>query len=375
MNIQLRDYMRLYKSESFFLGTVFCIAAILFSSCAKPAGESDENYNSLFSVTPKVLKAGVSGGEFAIDYAISGPMEGGVAQVTAGSPWIHVRSVYNSEFTCTVDANDSGRDRTGKISLRCSGTKPLDLMVIQGTGGGDSPIYRNFRIEVSDVTTSTCRVQVTPVDAGKTYIWTPVRVADYEKETPEKLIKACIEQAESLAVTAGTTPDKFLSSGALDTQKLEASMRPQLFDRTDYYLAVFDISYDKSTKKFSYSGDIDLLRFRTLSAPASDMKFEIRYDNGTLIIQPDKADETYVFNYVTKEAWESVDPDYAAQYYILYASKKGSLEVCQNLLRKDLTQDTEMERGTEYVAFAVGYHVSETDGGLTTEVNYIEFTY
>lgn len=365
--------MRQHRAESI----LFCIAALIFGillpSCTKSSGEGGEDYSSSFNVNPKVLKAGVAGGEFFVDYGISGPMEGGVAEVTADSPWIHVRSVYNSEFVCSVDPNETGKDRTGRIRLSCRQTRPLDLMVIQGTGGGET-IYSNYKIEVSDITTSTCRVRVTPVDAGKTYIWTPVRKIDYEKGTPEEHIKACIDRVEELAVRAGSTPDKFLASGILDTDLLEEDNRPALFDRTDYYLTVFDISYDKSTKKFSYSGKIDLLEFRTLSAPASDMKFEILYSDGAVTVRPSKSD-TYIFNYVLKEAWDSVDPDYAAHYYITYFSTSGSLEIHSGTYRADLTGDKDMVKGEKYVAFAVGYRDSAVDGGLTSEVNYIEFTY
>lgn len=365
--------MRQHRAESI----LFCIAALIFGillpSCTKSSGEGGEDYSSSFNVNPKVLKAGVAGGEFFVDYGISGPMEGGVAEVTADSPWIHVRSVYNSEFVCSVDPNETGKDRTGRIRLSCRQTRPLDLMVIQGTSGGET-IYSNYKIEVSDITTSTCRVRVTPVDAGKTYIWTPVRKIDYEKRTREEHIKSCIDRVEEYAVQAGTTPDKFLVSGFLDTDLLDADLRPDLFDRTDYYLTVFDISYDKGTRKFSYSGKIDILEFRTLSAPASDMKFEILYSDGAVTVRPDKSD-SYIFSYVTKEAWDSVDPEYAAHYYVTYSSKSGKLEIHSDTYRADLTTDSTVERGTKYVAFAAGYRDSAVDGGLTTEVNYIEFTY
>lgn len=366
--------MRLHKAAEFFIVTAAALTGALSVSCTKPSGDSSEDYNSSFSASPKVLKAGADGGEFTVEYGISGPMEGAVAEVTADSPWIQVRSVYNSEFICAVDPNGTGQDRTGKIRLGCSRTRPLEIMVIQSAGGGQTPIYSNYKIEVSGITTSTCRVKVTPVDAGKTYIWTPVRKIDYEKGTPADHIRSCIEQVEGWAVQLGSTPDKFLSSGNLDTDLLSASQRPSLFDRTDYYLTVFDISYDKATKKFSYSGKIDLLKFRTLSAPSSDMKFEILYSDGAVTVRPSKSDK-YIFNYVSKDAWDSVDPDYAAHYYISYFSTSGSLETHSDTYRVDLTKDSTMERGKKYVAFAAGYRDSADDGGLTTEVNYIEFTY
>lgn len=367
--------MRFLRTNSFFLCVALAVAGIVLLSCTKSSGEDEGDYNSSFYVKSKVLKIDLTGGDLSVDYSIDGPMEGSLAELSTDTPWIHLGNVYNSEFGCTIDPNDSGRDRTGRIVLKCRQTRPLEIIVIQSSKKDETPIYRNFRIEVSDITTSTCRVRVMPVDAGKTYIWTPVRKADYDKSTPEEHIKACIAQVEDWAVKAGSTPDKFLQSGTLDTESLPESQRPSLFDRTDYYMAVFDISYDKLTKKFSYSGNIDLVAFRTKSAPASEMKFEILYDGGILTIRPDR-DEKYVFSYVTKSAWDSVDPDYAAQYYIAYSSAlSGMLETHEGLYRVDLTKDTTMKRGERYVAFAVGYRDSEDDGGLTTEVQYVEFTY
>ena len=38
-------------------------------------------------------------------------------------------------------------------------------------------------------------------------------------------------------------------------------------------------------------------------------------------------------------------------------------------------EDEGLVKGEKYVAYAVGYRDSATDGGLTTDVKFIEFTY
>lgn len=349
------------------------IAGVAVASCSKTPDEGP--VDSSFSVASRVINADVDGGDFHVVYSISGPMEGGVAEVVADKDWIHVGTVYNTEFSCTVDANDTGKDRIGKITLKCRRTVPLSINVIQSAVKSDKPIYSNYEITVSDVTTSTCRLRIRPVDAGKTYVWGFVRKSDYDRRyTAESYIDARIGQIESWCAETGYTPDMFLQSGALDTDDLLESQRPSLFDRTDYYATAFELRYDSAGRKLVAGDKIDILEFRTASAPASDMDFELRYSDGTITVSPTR-DEPYVFNYASKESWDDIDPDYAVQYYIsTYLSQQGSFETHTGFWRKSLASEG-LVRGKVYVAFVAGYRDSKIDGGLTTEVKYIEFKY
>ena len=347
-------------------------ALVLAVSCGEKRVETE---TSSFVVESSVIRSGADGGEGWVNYSISGPKAGSTATVTSGSEWITVKDVFSTEFRYSIVKNDSGADRTGDIVLSCDGTKPLHLRVIQSGTSGGGEVFRNFEMSISDITTSTCRIQIRPVDAGKTYVYAIVRKAEYDRETPESYIRTRISQIEEMAAINAQSPSVYLSRGTVDTDNLPSNQRPSLYDRTDFYLTAFDLSYDESTKKFSYSGDVDKVQFRSASATPSSMKIEIVRSGNLLTFRSDGKD-SYICDLMDKASWDELDsPDYAAHLYLLYSRNFGYFASYTGTRVVDLSQDDEMVKGTVYVAYAVGYRDSETDGGLTTGVEHIEFTY
>ena len=348
--------------------SALCLAA----SCTKPSAQED--LNSTFVLNESIVKIGSEGGKVVCDYSISGPREGCTAEVTSGEEWIGVSSVFSTEFTLKIGENATGKDRTGEVQLSCSGVKPLKLRVIQSAERSSGQIYSNYKITVSDITTSTCRIQVEPVNASKTYVYGIVRKVDYDAMTEAEYIEARIKQIKENAALA-QSPAAFLSSGNVDTDKLAAALRPSIFDRTEYYVTAFDLAYDEATGEFSYSGKIDLVEFTSASAPASSMTFTIKRSGELLTVTASNSSESFVCYYVTKSAWDSVDPDYAAHTYIYYAKSCNLFTTYKGSCVLDLSSDEYVTKGETYVAFAVGYLSDETRCGLTTEVAHLEFTF
>ena len=343
-------------------------------SCGK-SGSGEDSEDSTFTVEESIIKTDADGGRIVCEYAISGPKEGRKANVTSSEDWIGISSVFATEFTLDVDANTTGKDRTGEVRLDCSGVRPLKVRVVQSAKKSEQQIYRNYKITVSGITTSTCRVQVEPVDASKTYVYAVVRKADYQKMTSREYIEARISQIKDMAVQYGSSPADFLSRGTVDTDRLSSDQRPYLYDRTDYCLTAFDLSYNASKAEFSYSGDIDAVEFSSASAPASDMTFTIRHDGDMLTVTASNSSETFVCDCMSKTSWDELDsPDYAAHTYILYAKQYGYFTTYQGSRVIDLSGE-KLTKGEKYVVYAVGYLADDTRGGLTTQVKYLEFTY
>ncbi len=349
-------------------------ATAVMVSCKKEASEEEE-ITSTFSVEKRLITINKDGGTFNIDYSISGPKKGNVAEVSSDSPWIKIGKVFNSTFSYTAQANDTEEDREATLTMTCSGVKPLKIIISQSREKEEKPIYSNYEILVSNIGTTTARFRVTPVDAGKTYLYDVVRKADFDALTPTSYIETRIEQIkEMVAAYPGTTLSSFLSKGPVDTDKLESSKRPSLFDRTDYYVTAFDLSFDEKTGKATYSGNIDKASFKTLSAPQSKMNLQINQKGDFVTITTDLSDG-YVCDVLSKDAWEEfTNPDDAAHLYITTVSQYNQLEIHSGTYQIDLESEG-LSRGEEYVAFAVGYSDSTTNGGLTTEVKYIVFTY
>ena len=357
--------------------TFVVMAAVCSVSCDKNTG-AEEVVDSSFVVGTRVLKADKDGGDYWMSYSISGSKEGQVATVESGCDWIVVKDVYSSEFRYSVEKNETGSDRRGEITLSCGGTKSARITLIQSASNSESPVYKHFAMSVSDITTSTCRIQVKPVDASKTYVYAVVRTAEYEKETAQSYIEIRIKQIKDLVAINSQSPAAYLSKGIVDTDNLQADNRPSLFDRTDYCLTAFDLSYDEKKNEFSYSGDIDAVEFTSASATPSAMDITILQNGSLLTFRPSNVGngDSYICDYMTKESWDELDsPDYAAHQYVLYAQKLGYFEAFTATNVVDLSLDKDMVKGEKYVAYAVGYRDSDTDGGLTTEVKFIEFTY
>jgi|GEM_PF-892297 len=355
------------------------LTSAAFASCDKNAG-LEEVVDSAFVIGGnKIQKADKDGGEdYWMSYSISGPREGQVATVESGCDWIVVKDVYSTEFRYSVVKNDTGSDRRGEILLSAVGVKPARITLIQSASNSASVVFKNFEIKVSGITTSTCRIQVKPVDAGKTYLYAVARKAEYEKETAKSYIEARIDQIKDKAAKDVQSPSAYLSKGVVDTDNLSEEYRPSLYDRTTYCLTAFDLSYDEKKNEFSYSGDIDVVEFTSASATPSAMDITILQNGSLLTFRPSNVGngDSYICDYMTKESWDELDsPDYAAHQYVLYAQKLGYFESFTTTNVVDLSKDVDMVKGEKYVAYAVGYRDSATDGGLTTEVKFIEFTY
>lgn len=359
-----------------FLAISALALAVLATAVSCEPQEQPITTDSSFVLGTNVVKVGLEGGDLWQKYRIDGPKEGRTASVTSASDWIRIRDVYSSEFCFSVAKNESGKDRIGEIQLACEGTESLRLRVIQSGSTGGELVFKNFRLEVSDITTSTCRIQVIPVDAAKTYVYAVVRKAEYDKETAKTYIESRIKQVKEMAALNGQSPALYLSYGSVDTNTLPTEQQPYLYDRTDFYLTAFDLSFNPADGSFSYSGDVDLKPFTSASASPSSMKLSIVQNGSFVTVKASGSNDTYICDYMELSAWEELDnPDFAAHQYILYAKKFGYYKSYTGTHIIDLSQDENMVKGGKYVAYAVGYRDSEKDGGLTTEVKYLEFTY
>ena len=354
----------------------FAAAVVCLGSCGGSSGGNEEPTSTFDVKDHRLISVGSEGGKIAVDYGIVGSKEGNTAEVTTSDTWIRVGKVYSTTFTVTVDPNDSGEDRTGQISMTCSGVRPMTIVVSQGKEGSSTPTYNKYKIEVSEITTSSARVVITPVNAAETYLYSIVSKSDYEKfETAEKYILRRIEQIKEFSAIYGVKPESFLTKGNFDTAKLEQSQKSTVMDDTDYYAAAFDLSFDGKGNA-SYSGKIDLCEFHTKKATPSNMTLSLNVSGTHLNVTSSSASDTWICDVLSKEAWEELSsPEEVARTYISQmTSSLSGMTVYSGNASIDITDSLD-EKGKEYYAFAVGYRQSDTDGGLTTEVKYIKFKY
>lgn len=358
------------KLKSVFYPLFVGILCAGLLSCGKE-NPATEEVTSTFKVEKRLLTVGVDGGSFNFDYSISGPKEGNVAEVVSDSDWLKIGLVFNSSFSFSVAPNATGEDREATITMTCDGVKPLKVVVMQSRKKEDTPIFSNYEITVSDVTTSSAKIRVVPVDAGKTYFCDVVKKSDFDSMEADDYIEARISQIKKKLAAypyPGATLSSFLSKGVIEVSN------SSLYDRTDYYVTAFDLSFNDADGTAAYSGNIDKTAFSSLSASASNMNLHLVYKGGFVTVTSDSSD-SYVYDIMKKELWEEFEnPDDAAHIYISTLKGYNRLEVHTGTVQIDL-EAKECIKGEKYVAYAVGYRDSATDGGLTTEVKYIEFTY
>ncbi|MCM1503154.1 MAG: hypothetical protein NC115_10905 [Bacteroidales bacterium] len=360
---------------SVILTLVSCVCASIFQSCDK-LGTDDEAYDSTFVVeSERIVNVDVNGGKITVNYSIDGPKEGNKASVSTNRQWIHVGSVYNTAFSFTVDPNDEGEDRNGEITMTCSGTKPVTLHIIQGKEKSEAPVFSKFDIRVSDVTTSTARVQIIPVDAAVSYFYSIVSKADYDAYGAERYIERRIEQIREFAAISGGRLDSFLNRGTFDTAALPASQAPSLLDDTDYYVAVFDLAFDAQGKA-SYSGFVELKEFRSGKATPVDMSFTLAMSGNVLTVKPSSSSYTYICDMTSKAIWDSyASPVDIARDFVATMKSYGRLDqyIWSGVKSEDFSST--IDKGGDFVAYAVGYRNAASDSGITTEVCFKEFSF
>lgn len=369
---------RFMSKTSYVLGILasLCLSCVCQVSCVNDAIEDDKPASTFNVKGGRLLNVDSEGGRIAVDYSIVGVKEGNVASVSTKENWIHIGKVYSTTFSIVVDRNDTGSDRLGEISMNSDGVQPLNIVVSQSKKGSSAPTYNKFKIEVSEITTSSARIVITPVNAAETYLYSLVSKSDYEKfDGAEKYIEKRVGQIKDYSAIYGIKPESFLTKGNFDTARLESNQQSNILDNTEYYVTAFDLAFDDKGNA-SYSGKIDLYAFRSKKATPSDMTLSLNVSGTYLNVKSTSSSDTWICDVMSVDAWEefSVPEDAAHTYVSTMMTYQGGVYLYKGSQSIDISDSLD-EKGKEYVAFAVGYRQSDTDGGLTTEVAHIKFKY
>ena len=87
--------------------------------------------------------------------------------------------------------------------------------------------------------------------------------------------------------------------------------------------------------------------------------------------------DTYICDVLTKESWNEFDsPREAAQMFVSTMKSHGYLGmyIVSGPHSEDFAKST-LDHSGNYVAYAFGYSDDSKTGGITTEIEYIEFSY
>ncbi|MBO7264924.1 MAG: Omp28-related outer membrane protein [Alistipes sp.] len=117
------------------LRLIFAALTLLFAACENPAVEPTPEVQHL-SVEGGVLSIDAAGGDMAIHYTITDPVEGLELEASTTEDWIGNISV-SEQVTLFVDANHSTESRVGIVTLSY-GKEQISVGVMQEGGSADS---------------------------------------------------------------------------------------------------------------------------------------------------------------------------------------------------------------------------------------------
>lgn len=232
------------------------------------------------------------------------------------------------------------------------------------------PVNCRFSIDVSDVTSVSASIRVTPSDASCSYFYNYLTLDEYNSDEyggdkgivarNVELIRGAVEIYKMMGYDASFST--FLSTGE------QSEQAKSLRAGTEY--VVFAFGLDPSG-----TGTTDVYRqtFRTSEPEPSSMTFkgtvyDLKFNGARIQFTPSTDDETYFTDCMDWETFSQFKDDKDITSWVL--SEAGS-SIDSYLAKGTHVVDASdiLVSKTKYVAYAFGYN-----GGATTGVTAVEFT-
>ncbi len=368
---------------------VLTIATI--SACDKtPANGAEEEVidSSVSIVGSKVVSVDSEAGTFEIACTVTGPAVERTVEVIPDCDWMvaadgaapeqnpETKSVEVSVVEKTVvvsfTENDTESSRAGKVSLHVKGAKPVSVSVIQKA----NPDYVvnsqiSFTLDAQDATETSVFFTVAPNESETYYYYGFFPAKDFDAfADPGEFVKSTVADMKAYADRYETeTGNKFDLKSRL-FKGYRSTTQSNLDPATDYCLVAFDL-----TLGWNYSGNVASCRFRTQSVSPSSAAFSITYDQtkGIVGVEPTEyASGSFVMGLTPLATWESFKaPSALVANYVENSSPPLSVySVADGYRGLPLYAYSDVEPGTEYVAFAFLYNNSKV-----SEIAWLEFRY
>lgn len=219
-----------------------------------------------------------------------------------------------------------------------------------------------FLLDVSDVTSTSCRFSVTPADEAMTYVVMLVDKASYDEyENEFKYQDSDLEWFERKAMEEGLTLEGWLA-GFLKKGKFEGE-ESGLMPGENYYLYAYGLDYQGY-----FTTGVTKVEFSTPEIPMTDVSFtievkDIGLTSAKVDVTPSDDKARYFVNVFSMEEyqqWGGNDDAFAAQaaalvdYYIMMG--KTLKEIVANLgsIGHTAIPFDDLTDNTEYIAYAIG---------------------
>ena len=366
------------------------LTAATISACDKaPAnGEEEGGFDSSISIVgSKVVSVDSKAGTFEITYSVTGPAAERTVELIPDCDWMsdaedsgqeqapESKSVEApvTEGTVVVSftENDTESSRAGKVSLHVEGAKPVSVSVIQKA----NPDYVvnsqiSFTVDTQDATETSVFFTVAPNESETYYYYGFFPAKDFDAfSDPAEFVKSTVSDMKTYADKYETETGKKFDLKSRLFKGYRSTTQSNLDPATDYCLVAFDL-----TLGWKYSGKVASCRFRTQTVPPSSSAFKITYDQqkGILGVEPTElASGWFAIGLTPLEVWKELKaPSAMVANYVENSSYVSAYSVADGYRGLPLYSYSDIEDGTDYVAFAFLYNNSKV-----SEIAWLEFRY
>ena len=271
-------------------------------SCRQDERRSSES--SLTAVTEGDILSPWQGGEYSFEYTLRNPPEGGTLCVSVPDTATWITDIDWSKdgiVKFNIAANYAYSQRYTVMTISYS-MMALSFSVVQEAyemSSSDTP----FTINVKDVTASTAKAEIDPLDDGMTYVAlnSPKSYVD-GFDNDDDLFAAVIDHYVSQGESVGMTLEELLeSSGSLVSGN---SVKEMLYLPADMEQYVYAVGCSRTGERLS---SIVKTLFKTDAVDMIDRTFKLWYDiagpDVTMWAEPVPADDSrwYFFDLFSKE--------------------------------------------------------------------------
>lgn len=224
--------------------------------------------------------------------------------------------------------------------------------------GTEEPVEVVFTVSVTDITTNSATVSVTPSDATVTYYFDLIEKSVFDKYGDASvLLEEVIADLQGYE-SYGYSLTDFLSQGA-DSYTYEGDTA--LDPSTEYCVYVAGVDADGTI-----TTDVTTETFTTEAIVPSDNTFTVTETNGHIEITPTN-DDPYVWSVFTTESLGDLSDEELIDGVLYTLGEDLPYYITTGAYAVDMTN---LEEGVSYTVLVFGY-----DGGATTGLTKYEFTY
>jgi hypothetical protein len=282
------------------------------------------------------LEAQPEGDTFRINYSIVKPVEGMSLEVACNAEWVSVDVVAASFVDITVAKNDSGEERTVKLTFGY-GNDTNNLTINQKAW--EAPVA----LKVEDVEATAVVFSVTTLDEETTWIGQIVDKIWFDQMSEDEVFSEDMRYYIAMAEERGVTLEEYLST-ILSTGSHSNIRMAGLDPEWEYVVYVYGMNAngEKTTSLYSEA-------FKTEAPYAGNdvtFDFDITVNRAIahIAITPSHEGVAYYNNLITREDFEAYGGDINA------AADAVIAKIIEDYLAWEYTLGEVFEYNTDYVA-------------------------